>query len=163
MKRHTITLGAQTTVGGKVITASSAISISGARVALEGDSVFCPACKSEGKIKCDGPRLREFFNDRNVSLDGDLCACACSIPPRLIAMQTTRWQVLEGNEAEVWAHELDAAKSVHGSDTGGKHHHGKTAFVSEHSDRPLEGANYATASNGPKVVGVTDDAGQGRL
>ncbi|MBP1206187.1 putative Zn-binding protein involved in type VI secretion [Duganella sp. 1411] len=59
MKRHTITLGASTSAGGKVITASSNGSINGVTIALEGDVIFCPACKSQGKIMCVGPRIPE--------------------------------------------------------------------------------------------------------
>lgn len=41
MRRHTITLGATTTVGGKVISASSSGSINGVTIALEGDLIYC--------------------------------------------------------------------------------------------------------------------------
>ena len=81
-KRYHITLGATTTTQGKVISASSAISINGARIALEDDMVYCPACNSEGLIKLDGPRVSESFNQRQVALDGDRCICKCS-PPHL--------------------------------------------------------------------------------
>lgn len=57
MGRYTITLGASTTVDGKVISASSSGSISGLKIALEGDAVRCPACRSTGKIRCVGPRV----------------------------------------------------------------------------------------------------------
>ncbi|MTV41838.1 hypothetical protein GM676_30250 [Duganella radicis] len=54
MQRYHITLGASTSAGGKVISASSACSINGVVVALEGDAIFCPACKSNGRIKIFG-------------------------------------------------------------------------------------------------------------
>ncbi len=57
MKRHTITLGASTTAGGKVISASSHGSINGVPIALEDDVIFCPAYKSEGRIVSTGPRI----------------------------------------------------------------------------------------------------------
>lgn len=95
MKRHTITLGASTTAGGKVISASSNGSINGVTIALESDSIFCPVCKSQGKILCVGPRIPETWNGKQVALEKDLCLCGCAPSPRLIANQTLRCQIVE--------------------------------------------------------------------
>jgi uncharacterized Zn-binding protein involved in type VI secretion len=95
MNRHHITLGASTTTGGKVITASSTMSINGATMALEGDSVFCVVCKSIGTIKCVEPRQPESFAGRAVALHGDICVCKCRVPPLLVANQTSRYQTME--------------------------------------------------------------------
>lgn len=99
MKRYTITLGAGTTAGGKVISASSNGSINGMSIALEGDLVFCPVCKSRGQIVCVDPRIPEMWNGKKVALANDLCRCGCPDPPRLIANQTLRYQNLEGKDA----------------------------------------------------------------
>ena len=64
MKRYTITLGASTTAGGKVISASGGGSINGVQIAVEGDPIFCPACKSQGKILCVEPRIPESWNGK---------------------------------------------------------------------------------------------------
>lgn len=95
-KRYQITLGATTTAGGTVTSASSMMSIDGARIALEGDTVSCTACDSEGIIEPDGPRLGTRFNGRQVALSDDLCICRCVPPPRLVHIQTRQAQVLEG-------------------------------------------------------------------
>lgn len=94
MQRYTITLGANTTAGGKVISASSQGSINGIKIALENDLIFCPTCKSQGKILCVGPRIPETWNGKQVALGNDLCLCACFPSPRLIANQTLRSQVI---------------------------------------------------------------------
>ena len=96
MKRYHITLGASTSAGGKVISASSACSINGVKVALEGDQVFCPACKSPGKIALCGTRIPESWNGKQVALQDDLCLCRCPSPPRLIANQSLKCQSVEG-------------------------------------------------------------------
>lgn len=98
MKRYHITLGAPTTAGGKVTTASSSISINGTRIALEDDKVFCAGCNSEGVIKLDGPRLSERFNGRQVALNDDLCICKCSPPPRLVNSQTHKSQTINAEQ-----------------------------------------------------------------
>jgi type VI secretion system secreted protein VgrG len=87
LQRYLITLGSATTSGGKVTSANSLRSIDAVKVALVGDKVWCPACGSEGIIRPDGPRLAELFDGRQVALNGDLCVCGCSPPPRLVAAQ----------------------------------------------------------------------------
>jgi len=94
MKRYTITLGALTSVGGKVIGASASGCVNGAAIALEGDAIFCPACKSTGRIVCVEPRIPELWNGKKVALENDLCVCACLTPPRLVPNQTLRCQIL---------------------------------------------------------------------
>ncbi len=94
MRRYTITLGAATTAGGLVISASSDGSIDGARIALQGDLVACPACGCTGKIVCVGPRIPETLNGKYVALDNDLCNCRCMPLPRLMTRQSLRCQVI---------------------------------------------------------------------
>lgn len=94
MRRYHITLGSSTTAGGKVIAASSLGSINGARIALEGDAVACPSCKSIGKITCIGPRISETWNGKQVALENDLCICGCASPPKLKPSQSVRCQML---------------------------------------------------------------------
>lgn len=92
MKRHTITLGATTTAGGKVISASANGRINGVPIALENDLITCPACRSQGKILCVGPRIPELCNDKQVALENDLCICGCVPSPKLIPNQLLRSQ-----------------------------------------------------------------------
>ena len=86
-KRCYITLGAATDAGGKVVTASSSVSLDGVKRALEGDLVDCPNCGSKGEIACDGRRLACSENGRRPALEDDLCLCKCTPTPRLLASQ----------------------------------------------------------------------------
>ena len=97
MRRYHITLGSTTTAGGKVTSASSNGSINSKKIALEGDPIICPACKSSGKIMCVGPRIPEIWNGKKVALENDLCICGCSPPPKLKPSQSLRCQVIEGS------------------------------------------------------------------
>ncbi len=90
-KRCYITLGAGTDAGGKVVTASSTMTLDGVPCALEGDLVECPACGQEGRIACTGARLAVSENGRRPALEGDLCRCACQPAPHLLAIQE-RWR-----------------------------------------------------------------------
>lgn len=94
--RYHITLGASTTAGGKVITATSNRAINSVKVAYAGDSVYCPRCTSEGVIEPDGPRISDRFNGRQVALSDDLCRCKCNPSPRLIANQNFSKQIIDG-------------------------------------------------------------------
>ena len=94
--RYHITVGASTTAGGKVMSASSNRSINGAKVAYAGDQVFCPKCNSIGVIQPDGPRLSEMFNGKQVALSDDLCLCKCNPSPRRVANQTFSKQIIDG-------------------------------------------------------------------
>lgn len=99
MKRHHITLGARTTADGVVTSASSFMSIDGARIALEGDEISCHGCGGTGTIQCTGPRTQERFNGRQVALEGDLCICNCATPPTLLPSQGSRYQTVEDTAA----------------------------------------------------------------
>ncbi|WP_296952505.1 PAAR domain-containing protein [uncultured Massilia sp.] len=90
-KRCYITLGAGTDAGGKVVTASSTMTLDGVPRALEGDLVACAACGQEGRIACAGARLAVSENGRRPALEDDLCQCACQPAPRLLAIQE-RWR-----------------------------------------------------------------------
>jgi uncharacterized Zn-binding protein involved in type VI secretion len=95
LKRYLITLGAATTSGGRVISAHDFRTINGVRVAVEGDWLECPQCRSKGVIKPDGPRLTDLCNGKQVALHDDLCICKCSPPTRLIANQTFASQSID--------------------------------------------------------------------
>jgi len=112
IKRYHITLGAGTTAGGTVTSAGSLMSVDGARIALEGDTVACTACKADGVIQSDGPRLSERFNNRQVALSDDLCLCKCRPSPRLVNSQVRKFQAIDadGHALQAGAATRTAAK-----------------------------------------------------
>lgn len=96
MQRHTITQGARTSAGGKVVSASANGTVAGCSIAVEGDRIICPACKSEGKVVCVGPRNQESWNGKAVALEDDFCHCKCKVLPKLIPSQKIRYQTIAG-------------------------------------------------------------------
>lgn len=105
-ERYFVTLGAPTTAGGKVTSATHIGTIDDIPIALEGDTCWCPACRSEGVIRPDGPRMSDTFEGRELALADDLCLCKCSPPPRLAAAQSFMCQSIDD------AHWEDAAASA---------------------------------------------------
>ena len=97
MKRHHVILGTKTTAGGEVTSAGSMRSLNGVKLALEGDKISCPACKSEGVIRCHGPRIPEAWNGINFALEHDLCICGCKTPPTMLAGQPFSAQTVDGD------------------------------------------------------------------
>lgn len=156
MKRYTLTLGAGTSTGGKVISASGFGSIHGVQIALEGDAIYCPACKSNGEILCIGPRIPESWGGKQVGLSGDLCQCGCPSPPRLNANQRVRYQSLDepvatpaASTATPFAHQLSNEEP----DTL------PIRFLHEHDGSPIAGQPYRLEFPGKVVKGVTDAQG----
>ena len=89
MKRYDIRHGDTTTSNGRVEVTSASDTIDGLAVAYENDPVWCPACKTTGRIGCVGPRVPTTGPDgRQQALGDDLCRCHCTPNPRLIASQT---------------------------------------------------------------------------
>lgn len=97
ISRYYVTVGAGTSAGGSVIGGSSTETIDGAHVACVGDPVSCPRCHTTGVIEADGPRLSARFDGREMALGDDLCRCKCDPPPRLVANQTMKRQLIDGD------------------------------------------------------------------
>ncbi len=93
-KRYHIRDGAKTTKSGTVRASASWFKLDGLALAREGDSVDCAACGTEGVIQCVQPRMPDHLDGRQFALNDDLCICGCNPPPKLIAEQTTRFQLL---------------------------------------------------------------------
>ena len=93
--RYYIRAGATTTVGATVRASSEFNMIDGSPVAREGDAVDCLACGTQGRIECVMPRLSDTFEGKEYALSDDLCICACSPPPKLVADQHMKCQMLD--------------------------------------------------------------------
>ena len=160
MRRYTITLGAPTTSGGKVISASSEGKIDGVAIALEGDLVSCPACKTAGKILCVGPRIPESWNGKNVALENDLCVCRCAVPPKLMPSQMLRSQVIKDTGRAL--SNPAAEGSVRGP--GGQVYTDRFRLIDDHDGRALVNREYAVVrASGKLEFGTSDDSGQTHL
>ncbi len=163
MHRYHITLGASTSAGGKVISATSCCSIDGVIVALEGDAIFCPACKSPGKIKIFGPRIPESWNGKQVALQDDLCLCKCASPPRLIANQRHKYQVV-GGAADTSAGTAEqtattAREAIQAAALGEQPAQVALRLLDDVTRAPIVGRRYRLELPGRVIEGVTDNGG----
>ncbi|QYF94190.1 PAAR domain-containing protein [Massilia sp. PAMC28688] len=154
MRRYFVTLGAPTSAGGRVISASSASHIEGAAIALEGDLVACPVCNTTGKIGCVGPRIPETWNGRNVALENDLCICRCDSPPRLLTSQVLRSQVIKDS-----GRALSNPLPPHPErGTAGQVYAGQFQLIDEDSGMPVGGRQYALVRGSGKIEFGTGDS-----
>ena len=153
--RFHITINAKTTVGGIVTSATHFASTNGLQLALEGDSIDCPACHSKGRIKCDGPRISSTFNGKENALSDDLCICNCDPPPKLVAIQEQMYQTVNdagGNDR------ANTSRFAASTLPGGTH---DLAFeVKDETGLPLVGYPYVIElANGIRLEGITDRDG----
>ncbi|KWH26757.1 PAAR domain-containing protein [Burkholderia multivorans] len=92
MRRYDIVKGDTTTVGGVVQGGDGSDVIGEREQAYEHDPVWCPVCKTVGKIGCSGQRISTTGPDgREAALSDDLCLCACPTPPKLVASQSVSY------------------------------------------------------------------------
>jgi uncharacterized Zn-binding protein involved in type VI secretion len=155
LRRFHITLGAKTTAGGVVKTASTISSINGVLMAIEGDLVDCPACKSQGVIQVVPPRLQDCYNGKEFALGDDLCICKCNPPPKLIPSQTMRCQTLA--VASVESAEEAAARAM--SANTGAEELVPIRLIDEATDRPHANRAYRLQLADKVIEGVTDSDG----
>lgn len=163
MHRYHITLGASTSAGGKVISASSCCSINGVAVAVEGDAVLCPACKSTGKIRIFGRRIPESWNGKQVALQDDLCICKCPSPPRLIASQTLKCQAIGAAPAPSDSEAIQAASvartEAQSSAFGTQEEQIVLRLLDEVTQAPLAGRRYRLQLSDQLIEGTTNAHG----
>lgn len=87
-RRYNILKGDKTTVNGIVEGGDSSDRVGDREQAYEDDPVWCPVCKTMGRIVCAGPRLAMTGPDgRQAALSDDICACGCESSPRLVPSQ----------------------------------------------------------------------------
>lgn len=78
MSKGLVLLGDKTTHGGKVISASSNMTVDGKKVALVGDLVSCPIIGHGTNPIVEGSPHRTF-NGRAVVVNGSKCQCGCAV------------------------------------------------------------------------------------
>lgn len=78
MPRGLVLLGDKTTHGGEVISASSAFTVNGKKVALVGDMISCPLPGHGKNAIIEGYSQRKY-QGRPVAVDGCQCQCGCKL------------------------------------------------------------------------------------
>jgi uncharacterized Zn-binding protein involved in type VI secretion len=155
-ERYLILLDANTTAGGTVTTATSFMSYDAVPYALEGDLVNCPACGKRGTIKCVPPRLHASCDGKQYALEHDLCLCACSPPPRLIANQHHNCQTIHDDQGIADALEAVASRVPA---SAAREAATPLQLVRESNDQPFRSRHYILELPGRKIEGVTDADG----
>lgn len=161
MQRQFMRDGDTTTTGGTVHASGSRDKIDGLNTCLEGDPVYCPACKSMGVTKCVPPLRPYTYDGKQVNLDGDLCICKCPTPPRLKSKFNNSAMIFDasgvvGNVAAAgWL--VHAGYSL--AEIGITHSLQFNA-VDEETGQPFANQPYRiTREDGTHIEGVTDANG----
>jgi uncharacterized Zn-binding protein involved in type VI secretion len=98
MRRYVIKLYDKSTSGAFVTQGEESTMHHGTPIAVVGASIYCPACKSEGRIVPWGPRRLMCVQGREVALNDDYGMCKCKPIPRMIASQDTMSQTLDNDK-----------------------------------------------------------------
>ncbi|WP_186083610.1 PAAR domain-containing protein [Burkholderia gladioli] len=96
MRRGFLLVGDKSAVGGVIVDGISGMTDNGREIARIGSTVMCPACQSPGKIVAAGSRLPGSMFGHQVALDGDVCACKCAPPPRMMWSDAIMFQDVDG-------------------------------------------------------------------
>jgi uncharacterized Zn-binding protein involved in type VI secretion len=155
-KRYLILLGARTTAGGTVKTATSFMSFNGVKYAVDGDLVDCPACGKQGVIKCVPPRLSMTYNGKQYALEHDLCMCGCSPPPQLIANQNHQYQTLRDAGGMDDSTEAVASRTPA---SAAREDAVPLQLIRTSNDAPFRNRHYILELPGRKIEGMTDAEG----
>lgn len=101
MKRFLLREGDLSTKGGVVLDGVDTSNLLGKPLTYLGARVACPACKATGSIVPRGPRrIHTLSNGQLAALDGDLCQCACTPLPQMLASQNIMHHTFESLELE---------------------------------------------------------------
>jgi uncharacterized Zn-binding protein involved in type VI secretion len=141
--------------------------LNGAPLALEGDPVDCPACGTQGVIKCVSPRMPDNFNGKEFALSDDLCICGCNPPPKLVADQNFRYQAFADTPTD--AMDEGAASRAGANTAADSPGAARNAllvplrFVDSVSGKPYANRPYRLELMDGKVIrGTTDSNGRTR-
>jgi uncharacterized Zn-binding protein involved in type VI secretion len=154
LRRYFIVLGDQTTAGGVVTQSLDSFKILGKPVAFDRASIWCPACKSEGRICAVGPRRRmTMTNGQEIAMENDLCICKCDPPPKLLASQRQGSMSFEAKELEAMGFTPFGTRLLP--------HDEQFTLRDSGTGKPLTGVRYRiTLHSGEIMAGVTDAAGR---
>lgn len=109
MRRRILIQGDKTTVGGVVLDGVQSGFNGGIPIAFHGSQIWCPVCKTNGRLVNDGPRQPMSFGGVQVALENDLCVCKCTPPPRLIASTDGMSMSFEANDLASMGYHADGS------------------------------------------------------
>lgn len=164
MRRYNIVNGDTTTAGGTVFATQSSSTNMGKNLAVIGDEISCPKCKTTGRIVPDGPRLTRIFMGSEAALDRDLCMCACDPKPRLINSLDCMSQTMTVDEVVAqgfgsWVGYKEEVYNKPPESSDGK----RIQFIDSETNELLANRQYVAIVNGYRRQGVTDGNGYANI
>lgn len=140
MSRNFARKGDKTTANGDVLEGEPSFKHHGIPVAFHGAKVYCPACNSTGVLMTVPPHHPFKVNGKQVALEGDLCVCKCSPPPRLLASQSSARMSFDGSSALA---STQSRVRTSGGDADAVRYSDHFQLVDEETGKPLAGVEYA--------------------
>jgi uncharacterized Zn-binding protein involved in type VI secretion len=154
VKRYAIKLYDKSTSGAFVSQGEEPGNHHGTPLAVVGGSIYCPTCKSEGRIVATGPRRPMSIGGKEIALENDWGLHKCRPPPRMIASQETMSQSFTNDELEALGYTPSGVPLLH-------HHDEAITLRDGRTRRPLANVQYRLR-DGSQILatGVTDARGR---
>ncbi|WP_081073460.1 PAAR domain-containing protein [Burkholderia stagnalis] len=148
MRRRILIQGDKTTVGGVVLDGVQSGFNGNIPIAFHGSTIWCPVCKTNGRLVNDGPRQPMSFNGVQVALENDLCVCKCMPPPRLVASTDNMSMSFEASELSSMGYQADGSSIGTSALTAvaGLGGAAAVAFVSMQDGAPGQAQSFAGSS-----------------
>jgi uncharacterized Zn-binding protein involved in type VI secretion len=158
VKRYVIKLYDKSTSGAFVTRGEESGKHHGTPIAVLGTSIYCPVCKSEGRIVPWGPRRPMSFEGKEVALNNDYGMCKCKPTPRMLASQDSMSQSFTSEDLAALGYTPFGVPLLRHYDEG-------ITLRDHRTKRPFANVQYRIRDGSEILVtGVTDASGKtGRI
>lgn len=157
MRRYYLKEGDQSSADGVVLEGEETCTHYGTAMTYLGAKVYCRTCKTVGFIVGKGPRLPDTMMDKEMALDGDICACKCDPPPVMIASQSDSFQDIDSGPLAPLPEEKGPSQPY---ETSSVRDYSQRFFVCDSSTgKPLRNRRFIADVEGEQQLGRTDGDG----
>ncbi|WP_353936157.1 PAAR domain-containing protein [uncultured Herbaspirillum sp.] len=161
MRRYYLKLGDKSTSGGTVVEGIEGCYHHGTQLTFLGAQVYCPACKTTGRIVPKGPRWPDNLMGKHAALDGDLCVCRCNPPPVMLPSQTDMCETFDAKALELLGYTSHGTPLKKGAPEG---YDERFLLINSQTGEPLANAEYAIERGTGEIEhGITNQYGQTHL
>lgn len=164
ISRNFLLVGDKANDGAEITSSLSAIRHMNIFVVVEGSPVYCPVCKTNGVVKCIGPRLPNKDMGLHRAVSGDICVCRCN-PPPVFPDARGKFGMTFDTDGEYCLHLSSGVTSSITTWAQNSERPAGLQILIRNSDtgETLKNRSYIANINGIKYTGTTDDNGNAKV
>lgn len=154
MRRYVIKLNDKSTSGAIVTEGAGSARHHGTPIAVIGASIYCSACKSEGRIVATGLRRHTSIMGKQIALENDFGMCKCKPTPRMIPSQSNLSQSFTSEELSAQGYTPRGVPFL-------AHHDERITLRDHRTQRPIANVQYRVKDDSQILaMGMTDANGR---